>query len=668
MKIATLYGYAEGANVPPSKTEQIILVFLLAVALFVRVIGIDWGLPYLYHPDEPTHVGIVLNILKTGDLNPHWFKYPSFRIYASLPVAAGYFLLGVSKGSFRSIQELNAGRIVTVGTGLTQIPMLYLALRLYMALFGVLAVGLLYYWGKKYFNAKIGLIAALFLALSPLQVLVSHWYRPDTMLALFSGAAVFATLGVYRHHDYKSYIGCGILIGLASSVKYNAAVLQMVPFLLAHFLARRNLFDKHLLATLVAAVLTFVVITPFAILDLPAFLDGFAFEISHYYVIGQPGAVIMGGFASNLGWYLWQMLSFDGLLVLLAVVAPFIVKRERRAEVSILTSWPVLVLVLNSTAKIGTALALVPITLVFCLMAAISLEGLLDRVNHWRPNLNMRVVTVICLVLLLGLPLAQIINRDVEFVRPDVRESAGKWIDENLPADATIALEGYTPYLSRPNAIFLSRFIEHPLVWYQAAGVQYLVASSYNSILNSAQLYPAEMAAYEPFLNLPNIKTISGPLEHLVNEPQYEIRIFKVPTALQFNLIAGDTVAPWFVSGFKAPESISAGTFRWVEGHAVLRLRLQGGKTYHVSITAKSYGNPTPPVTTTVTVNSQILGVHGWQPVLETWSFSFVPAGNSDDYVDITLDTNTWRPKDYLGSADERELGFILTGVLVVQD
>ena len=113
-----------------SRVERIMLVGLLAIALTVRVIGLDWGLPYLYHPDEPPHVTIILNILKTGDLNPHWFKYPSFRIYASLPVAIVYFLLGVSKGAFRSIQGLGPGQLVTVGTGITQIPKLYLTLRL----------------------------------------------------------------------------------------------------------------------------------------------------------------------------------------------------------------------------------------------------------------------------------------------------------------------------------------------------------------------------------------------------------------------------------------------------------------------------------------------------------------------------------------------------------
>lgn len=105
-----------------------ILLGLLLLALLLRLPGLDWGLPYVYHPDEPTHVNIVLEILKTGDLNPHWFKYPSFRIYASLPVAIIYFLLGVARGQFSSIQELNAATMLTCGSGSTEIPGLYAGL------------------------------------------------------------------------------------------------------------------------------------------------------------------------------------------------------------------------------------------------------------------------------------------------------------------------------------------------------------------------------------------------------------------------------------------------------------------------------------------------------------------------------------------------------------
>jgi hypothetical protein len=53
------------------------LVGLIVLGLVLRVWGITFGLPYLYHPDEPLGVSVAINMVKTGDLNPHFFGYGS---------------------------------------------------------------------------------------------------------------------------------------------------------------------------------------------------------------------------------------------------------------------------------------------------------------------------------------------------------------------------------------------------------------------------------------------------------------------------------------------------------------------------------------------------------------------------------------------------------------
>ncbi|MGB3058399.1 MAG: hypothetical protein WBE17_01555, partial [Anaerolineae bacterium] len=49
------------------------LAAILLIAVALRLWGINFGLPYLYHPDEPGYVAIAQNMVKTGDLNPHFF-------------------------------------------------------------------------------------------------------------------------------------------------------------------------------------------------------------------------------------------------------------------------------------------------------------------------------------------------------------------------------------------------------------------------------------------------------------------------------------------------------------------------------------------------------------------------------------------------------------------
>jgi hypothetical protein len=46
------------------------LLSLVMLGFFVRAWGSTFGLPYLYHPDEPLGVGVAINMVKTGDLDP----------------------------------------------------------------------------------------------------------------------------------------------------------------------------------------------------------------------------------------------------------------------------------------------------------------------------------------------------------------------------------------------------------------------------------------------------------------------------------------------------------------------------------------------------------------------------------------------------------------------
>jgi len=518
-------------------SRALILPALIIGALALRLAGLGWGLPFVYHPDEPTHVNIVLNILKTGDYNPHWFKYPSFRVYISLPVAIIYFLLGVSRGNFGSVQDLVAANMVTCGSGSTDIQGLYYGLRLLMTLFGVLGVGYIYLWAQRHWNERVALAAALFVAISPVHVLVSHWYRPDTILMLFSGAAVLASLQLYRKDDMRMYVLCGVLAGLAASVKYNVTALQFIPIILAHLLAKRRLLDWRLLLTMGVALGVFVIITPFALLDLPAFLDGFAFEINHYYVRGHAGADAAVGFWNNAIWYVGKLFHYDGPVVLLAACAPLLVERRYRTEALILLTWPLLVEALNSSASVHTVLALVPVYLVLYLLAAISVDRLVCLLGErLGTTYRKRLLVAVLGVSIIALPLLRSARTVSNFVRPDVRTVAWEWIQEHVSPDTRIALESYGPVVRWEGARYSPLLIERSPEWYQAAGIEYLVASHNWTFFTSPELYPDQMAAYGRLFEFPLATSIEGPFQYLY-DPVREIRIHRVTIPQRYELL-----------------------------------------------------------------------------------------------------------------------------------
>ena len=56
------------------------LVAILALAAWLRVQGLAFGLPAVYNPDEIAIMSRALAFAK-GDLNPHNFLYPTFYFY-----------------------------------------------------------------------------------------------------------------------------------------------------------------------------------------------------------------------------------------------------------------------------------------------------------------------------------------------------------------------------------------------------------------------------------------------------------------------------------------------------------------------------------------------------------------------------------------------------------
>jgi hypothetical protein len=52
-----------------------VLIFLGAA---IRVLTISYGLPFIFHPDEPVNLEVVQNMLRTGTPNPHVFNFRPF--------------------------------------------------------------------------------------------------------------------------------------------------------------------------------------------------------------------------------------------------------------------------------------------------------------------------------------------------------------------------------------------------------------------------------------------------------------------------------------------------------------------------------------------------------------------------------------------------------------
>ncbi len=276
--------------------------FLIMAALFIfafslRIQGISGSLPYVGHPDEPKVIDSAIHIVKSGDLNPHLYIWPSFYIYLQALLLKLHVLYGNLRGYYAGTQSLpDVTHIFTQDVGV------YMWARALAAFIGAITIPVLYIVGKEMFNGsrRVGVVAALMLAVSPLHVQYSHFALTDAPLGLMGLLVLWASYRlsrtsvrgttILRDPLFWAAALSGLLVGVATGTKYNGLYLGLVAAIAWVMAWRRNRFNRpprsQLLASLAAIplfmALGFLLCEPYVLLDWPAFSQGFAFQVRAY--------------------------------------------------------------------------------------------------------------------------------------------------------------------------------------------------------------------------------------------------------------------------------------------------------------------------------------------------------------------------------------------------
>ncbi len=152
----------KGAHVDHHRlVNRLGLAGVLMLAFGLRVYGIGFGLPQLYYWDEPEILNRAVQV-GGGDLNPHFFIYPTLYIYVLAFVSGFYFFLQRAIGNLHDVEQFAVEYFVDPSG-------VYLSARLATCLVGTACVLLMYHAGRELFGRTTGLLAALFLAVSALH-------------------------------------------------------------------------------------------------------------------------------------------------------------------------------------------------------------------------------------------------------------------------------------------------------------------------------------------------------------------------------------------------------------------------------------------------------------------------------------------------------------------
>src|SRR5215831_2490682 len=246
------------------------LLAALAVSvlgLALRVTGLAYGLPDHFHWDEPTIMNRVIR-MGGGDLNPHFFYYPTLLMYLLLVANGMLYAAGHVLGVYTSSSDFAV-------TYLTNSTASYVVGRALVATLGAATVLLTFLVGRRFLSPAAGLIGAALLAVSPVHIGNSHFATNDVPMAFFAMLSYVFLWQVYTRGETRDYVLAGIVIGLGVSTKYLPVVL-VVSLALAHVFRLWNQTGTWRTATrglgrLVlaggAAFAAFAVTSPYVLLD-----------------------------------------------------------------------------------------------------------------------------------------------------------------------------------------------------------------------------------------------------------------------------------------------------------------------------------------------------------------------------------------------------------------
>lgn len=430
-------------------TAKLTLVLIIALYMALSIYGIWPDLPYPRTANEVEQIKLALKF-GTGDLNPHYFLHPPFFSYALCFIYSVCFVTGKALGIFKSVMDYQ--RIY-----FTDPSFFYAVARFVVLILGSSSVAIFYFLSKKIFDKRIAIVAAVFIAVSPLYVKLSHYALSDIPLLFITLASFYFLLNIYHEGRLRDYIFAGLLLGIATATKYNAGLL-IVPMVAAHFLSpsqsgwKTKILDPKLLVIPLCALSGFLLGNPYAILDSKTFLASFseqsrrmnAFDYNFAsWKTDKPGwiYIITDTMPFGLGYSL-------SALILCGILYSFY---RRKKEDYILLS-----LIFSAYLVIGRWSIIKPRYFIFIFPFAILLAArfLIEVIGKFKFAHRTNIYAGIILVIgLMAEPLSKSIEFDRLAALKPVYAQAKDWIEANIPSGAAIATMTRIPIFANETSI-----------------------------------------------------------------------------------------------------------------------------------------------------------------------------------------------------------------------
>ncbi len=417
----------------PSPTV-LALVIIASIAFALRVFGLQYGLPAVYNPDEVAIMARALSFAN-GTLNPHNFLYPTLYFYLLFGWVGVYLGAVWLAGGVSTVAELQA-LYFTNPSGI------YTAGRLLGAVGGTASVVAVYHLGHRLYDRRVGVVAALFLAVAPLAVRDSHYVKHDIPATLAVVVALIAIVRIWpRTPDAgrlrNDVIVAGAACGTAFSTHYYCIFLALPLFwaIVQRWRADgwRVVFRHAVSAGIISAVVFFA-LSPFLLVEpIVAWRDITANREIVVDRVLQTGAFVP---ARRYAEMLWTD-SMGRAVLALALVGAVWMAATAPARALLIALFPLGFLAfITNTAPASRYLN--PALPFLAIYAAWALARLGERFHAPGPALWVVAGAIA------ASPFTASLRTGAFFRTDDTRTLARRYIETNLPAGTTVLIQPYS--------------------------------------------------------------------------------------------------------------------------------------------------------------------------------------------------------------------------------
>jgi hypothetical protein len=436
---------------PDLPTSRLVLALICLGGLVLRLIGLKFGLPAVYNPDEVSIMARALTFA-TGTLNPHNFLYPTFLFYVLfvwVGIYLGFVWISGRVESLSALQQL----YFTDPTGI------YLAGRTLGVVAGTATIVAVYRLAAKLTTDRTALAAAAFLAVAPLAVRDAHYIKHDVPATLTIVLAYLAMTRIWpcarpEGPTRRDTLLAGAACGVAFSTHYYCIFL-VFPLAFAIFQGWRTRGGREWLPQIiwggVASVVVFFALSPFILVEpLTAWRD---ITANRQIVVDR--AVTAGAFAPAKQYL--TMLWVDAGVQTMAIMAilgviRMLVLAPPRAVFLLAFPVPFFLFIMNTAPASRYLNPTLPFLVIFAALT-------LDSVDSLRSRPRRSILWLVAA--LVALPaLGWSVLTGYFFRQDDTRTLAARYIEANIPAESTILIQPYSAPLT-PSKAGLTEALTH---------------------------------------------------------------------------------------------------------------------------------------------------------------------------------------------------------------